>query len=87
MPQHFLQEAGVNIKDLKGGIAGFSGSHDATLALIQSGSYEAGALNEQIWEKNVNRGRVNNKKVRVFKSTWEQIDLWVVGFIKFIMTR
>ena len=29
----------------------------------------------------------NNKKVRVFKSTGEQIDLWVADFIKFIMTK
>ena len=29
----------------------------------------------------------NNKKVRVFKSTGEQIDLWVADFIKSIMTR
>ena len=28
---------------------GFSGSHDA-IAVVQSGSYEAGALNSQVWE-------------------------------------
>ena len=29
----------------------------------------------------------NNKIDRIIKSTGEQIDLWVAGFIKFIMTR
>ena len=29
----------------------------------------------------------NDKKVRIFKSTGEQIDLWIVGFIKYIQKR
>ena len=68
MPQHFLNKAGVKLSDFKGGQPGFSGSHDATVALVQSGSYEAGALNEQVWIANVNRGRVNPSKVKVI---WE----------------
>ena len=47
-----------------------------------------GPTNEQkkIFEKADNWLK-NNKKVRVFKSTGEQIDLSAAGFIKFIMTR
>ncbi len=63
MPQHFLQQTGITMKDFKGGRAGFSGSHDATIALVQSGSYDVGALNEQVWLDNVKRGRVNGDKV------------------------
>ena len=63
MPQYFLNKAGVKITEFKGGISGFSGSHDATLALVQSGSYDAGALNEQVWEGNLKRGRINPSKV------------------------
>ncbi len=29
----------------------------------------------------------NDKKVRIFKSTGEQIDLWIAGFIKYIQKR
>ncbi len=65
MPEYFLNKAGVQLKDFKGGSPGFSGSHDATLMLVQSGSYDAGALNEQVWKSNLSRGRVNPSKVFV----------------------
>ena len=44
MQQYFLNEAAAQLKDFKGASPGFSGSHDSTLILVQSGSYEAGAL-------------------------------------------
>ncbi len=69
MPQYFLNKAGVKITDFKGGRSGFSGSHDATLALVQSGSYDAGALNEQVWESNLKRGRINPSKVFIIWKT------------------
>ncbi|WP_320667898.1 putative selenate ABC transporter substrate-binding protein [Prochlorococcus sp. MIT 1307] len=68
MPQYFLQQAGVEISHFKGKRPGFSGSHDATLALVQSGSYEAGVLNKQVWETNLKRRRVDKSKVRII---WE----------------
>ncbi len=69
MPQYFMNKAGLEITDFKGGTVGFSGSHDATLALVQSGSYDAGALNEQVWESNLKRGRINPSKVYVIWRT------------------
>ena len=63
MPQYFFNKAGVQLKDFKGGSPGFSGSHDATVMLVQSGSYEAGALNEQVWKSNLERGRIDSSKV------------------------
>ena len=50
MPEYFLNDAGIKIKDFKGRRAGFSGSHDATIALVNSGAFDAGALNKQVWE-------------------------------------
>ena len=69
MPQHFLQQAGVKPSQFAGGKAGFSGSHDATIAVVQSGSYEAGALNEQVWNSNLKNGKVDTNKVRVIWRT------------------
>ncbi len=69
MPQYFLNKAGVQLKDFKGRSSGFSGSHDATLMLVQSGSYEAGALSEKVWERNLERGRVDPSKVFVIWKT------------------
>ena len=53
MPEYFLNQAGVEIKHFKGKKAGFSGSHDATIALVNSGAFDAGALNKQVWENNL----------------------------------
>lgn len=78
MPQHFLAKAGVSPSQFSGGRAGFSGSHDATIALVQSGAYQAGALNEQVWTSALKQGRVNTDKVSVIWRTPEYVDYhWV----------
>ena len=63
MPQYFLSKAGVKLKDFAGGAPGFSGSHDATIALVQSGAYDVGAVNEQVWKANLRSGKANRSKV------------------------
>ena len=63
MPQYFLAQAGVTPKDFASGRPGFSGSHDATIALVQSGAYQAGALNGQVWDSRLKKGKVNTNKV------------------------
>lgn len=65
MPQYFLMQAGVKLTDFEGGAPGFSGSHDATIALVQSGAYQAGAVNEQVWKSNLRSGKANRTKVAV----------------------
>jgi phosphonate transport system substrate-binding protein len=62
MPQMFLEQAGVKLTDFKGK-PGFSKSHDATVELVQAGTYSAGALNEQIWLSRVQEGKVDPEKV------------------------
>jgi len=63
MPQYFLSQAGVKLGDFAGGAPGFSGSHDATIALVQSGAYDAGAVNEQVWKSSLRSGKANRSKV------------------------
>lgn len=63
MPQFFLGKAGVKLADFAGGSPGFSGSHDATIALVQSGAYDAGAVNEQVWSASLRDGKANPAKV------------------------
>jgi phosphonate transport system substrate-binding protein len=79
MPQYFLQQARVSPSQFAGGRAGFSKSHDATIALVQSGAYQAGALNSQVWDSALKEGRVDTKKVRVIWQTPTYVDYhWVV---------
>jgi phosphonate transport system substrate-binding protein len=78
MPQYFLKEAGVSLTDFKGE-AGFSGSHDKTIKLVEAGSYEAGVLNEQVWESRVAAGEVDLNAVEVIWRTPAYYDYhWVV---------
>jgi phosphonate transport system substrate-binding protein len=63
MPQWFLARAGVQLRDFSGGAPGFSGSHDATIALVQSGAYQAGVVNEQVWRSSLRSGKANRNKV------------------------
>ncbi len=69
MPQYFLSLAGVLNRDFQGGQAGFSGSHDATIALVQSGSYDAGALNEQVWDSNITSKNIKTNNIIVIWRT------------------
>jgi len=78
MPQYFIQRAGLDLQDFKGEV-GFSGSHDATIKLVESGSYDAGALNEQVWLSRVESGEVDPARVLVLWRTPAYYDYhWVM---------
>ncbi len=80
MPAFFLDQAKLNDKDDFEGPVGFSGSHDKTIDLVQSGTYEAGALNEQVWQRRVAAGTVDQNKVKVIFRTPGYKDYhWISG--------
>ncbi|GAC1556422.1 MAG: putative selenate ABC transporter substrate-binding protein [Herpetosiphon sp.] len=79
MPQYYMQQGGVSLADLKGQ-AGFSGSHDKTIALVTSGTFDAGALNEQVWKSRLAEGKVDLSKVEAFYTTPPFFDYhWVIN--------
>jgi phosphonate transport system substrate-binding protein len=63
MPQFYLNEAGVQLNDFAGGAPGFSGSHDALIALVKSGTYDAGVVNEEVWTSTLKAGKVTTQQV------------------------
>ena len=69
MPRHFLREAGVDPEKDFQGRPGYSGSHDRTWKLVESGSFQAGALNEAVWQRAEAEGEVDLSKVRVLYTT------------------
>jgi len=78
MPQYFLEQAGVTPEDFQGDV-GFSGSHDTTIQLVEAGSYQAGALNSQVWKSRVEAGDVDLNKVDVIWETPTYYDYhWVI---------
>lgn len=79
MPQYFLKQAGVSLKDFKGQ-AGFSSSHDATIKLVEAGTYDAGVLNEQVWQSRLKTGEVNLNKIEVLWRSPSYYDYhWVIN--------
>src|SRR5262249_45333662 len=82
MPEYYLKLAGVKETDFKGPVY-FSGSHDATLGLVQSGKYEAGALNSQVWNSRVKAGDVDPAKVVMLWKTPPFSDYhWVITLMR-----
>ena len=79
MPRHSLLEAGIDPDSDFRGLPNFSGSHDKTWKLVESGAYQAGALNEAVWSKAIADGRVDLEKVRVLRTTEPYYDYnWTV---------
>ncbi|WP_428033265.1 putative selenate ABC transporter substrate-binding protein [Amphritea sp.] len=68
MPEYNLREQfGISPDELFSRV-GFSGNHSRTIALVESGAYQVGALNYKVWEKAVADGKVDTSKVQVI---WE----------------
>lgn len=80
MPEYFLREAGVDSDTDFTGEPGFSGSHDLTIDLVEAGTYDAGALNAQVWEARKQAGTVDLDKVVEVYTTPPYHDYhWIAG--------
>ena len=44
---------------------GFSGDHSRTIALVQSGAYEVGAVNFQVWNSEMKAGKIDKSKIKI----------------------
>jgi len=58
---------------------GFSGDHSKTIALVQAGSYQVGAVNFKVWETEMKEGQIDSQKVSVIWQTPEYPDYnWTI---------
>jgi len=48
---------------------GYSGDHSRTIALVESGAYEVGAVNYKVWDKGIANGKIDTDKVQVIWTT------------------
>jgi phosphonate transport system substrate-binding protein len=79
MPRYFLTQVGIRPDTDFKSLPNFSGSHDLTWQLVQSGSFDVGALNEAVWELAIREGKIDPKKVREFYTTPDYFDYhWMV---------
>jgi phosphonate transport system substrate-binding protein len=78
MPQYFMQQAGLEESELRGS-PGFSGSHDATIEAVATGSFEVGAVNEQVFRAAEAAGEVDLSDVVVLWRTPGYADYhWLI---------
>ncbi|MEQ6889970.1 putative selenate ABC transporter substrate-binding protein [Halomonas sp. CS7] len=68
MPEHFLRQRFDAAPDELFSRVGFSGDHSRTIALVEAGTWELGAVNFSVWDAAVADGRVDTDKVEVI---WE----------------
>lgn len=70
MPEFFIRErTGRGAEAFFDALVGFSGSHDRTIELVRSGQYEIGAVNYQVFDRQVAAGRVDPDVVRIIWQT------------------
>jgi phosphonate transport system substrate-binding protein len=69
MPEYYLREAFGKAPDEIFKRVGFSGNHSRTIALVQSGAYQVGAVNFAVWETEAKEGKIDPSKVRIIWRT------------------
>jgi phosphonate transport system substrate-binding protein len=72
MPAYFMRREGVDAAVLDGAL--YTGGHDATALAVAQKKVDAGALDEAVWERLIQDGRVDPSKVRVFWTTPPFVD-------------
>lgn len=68
MPEFHIRETFGQAPEDFFGRVGFSGNHTRTLRLVEAGTYEVGALNFQVWQKELEDGNIDTNAVQVI---WE----------------
>jgi phosphonate transport system substrate-binding protein len=68
MPEFYIRDTFEAAPDDVFSRVGFSGNHTRTLRLVEAGTYQVGALNFQVWEKELANGNVDTNAVQVI---WE----------------
>ena len=69
MPEHYIRESLGKSPEESFKVVGFSGNHSRTVALVESGAYEVGAVNFKVWDKLVKENKVDTNKVSVIWKT------------------
>ena len=74
MPRYFLKQAGIDAGDDFRQEPNFSGSHDTTWQLVESGAFDVGALSDEVWDRAVRENTVDTSKVNEFYITPEYFN-------------
>ncbi|MBL4798017.1 MAG: putative selenate ABC transporter substrate-binding protein [Oleispira sp.] len=69
MPEFYLREEFKAAPNDIFSRVGFSGDHSRTIAQVQSGAYQVGAVNFKVWEKELAAGKIDTNKVSIIWTT------------------
>jgi phosphonate transport system substrate-binding protein len=69
MPEFYIRDAFKMAPEDVFTRVGFSGDHSRTIAAVQSGAYELGAVNYSVWDTELAEGKIDLNKVRVIWTT------------------
>jgi len=68
MPEYYIREHFQKTPDEVFRRVGFSGDHSRTIALVQAGTYQTGAVNYKVWQRALADKKIDASKVSVI---WE----------------
>ena len=75
MPRHFLiSQLKMNPETDFSTSPVYSGAHDATVKLVESGKVQGGVLNSEVWERLLRTGKVDQTKVHLVWTTPDYVD-------------
>lgn len=69
MPEFYLRERFHAEPQAIFSRVGFSGDHSRTVAQVQSGAYQVGAVNYSVWEDLLKQGKIDESKIKVIWTT------------------
>ncbi|HEY9034472.1 MAG TPA: putative selenate ABC transporter substrate-binding protein [Pseudomonadales bacterium] len=79
MPEFFLRERFGAAPQQVFSRVGFSGDHSRTIAQVQSGAWQLGAVNYTVWENELAAGTIDPDKLRVIWATPDYPDYqWTI---------
>jgi len=68
MPEYYIRQTFDDSPTDVFSKVGFSGNHSKTISLVESGAYQVGAVNFQVWDSELAAGDIDTSKVKVI---WE----------------
>jgi phosphonate transport system substrate-binding protein len=69
MPEYYIRQVFAKAPEEVFARVGFSGDHSKTIALVQSGAYDVGAVNYTVWNLDLKEGKVDPAKVVIIWRT------------------
>ena len=69
MPEHYLRQKFNKSPRKLFKRVGFSGDHSQTIAQVQSGAWQLGAVNYKVWQNELASGKIDLNKIKVIWST------------------